>query len=169
LIQKPELGYIPPSVRNRWMSSNNRYRKEFKPTAVPYLLTSLIFLKKLTKAFHEAGVTILLGTDAAEDQPFMLPGFSIHDELQELVSAGLSPFEAIKAGTSNAANLLSPSQEFGTVATGKRADLILVERNPFEDVANIKRRVGVMLRGRWMPEEELKSRLADLRAAYAGN
>lgn len=168
LIDKPELGYIPPTVRNQWMSPNNRYKKEFKPAAVPYLLTSLTFLKKLTKAFHEAGVGIVLGSDAAEDQPFMLPGFSIHDELQELVSAGFSPFEAIQAGTSNAARLLSPSEEFGSVAAGKRADLILVERNPLEDVANIKRRVGVMLRGRWMAEEELKGRLAELRAAYAG-
>ena len=168
LTRRPELAYVPPPVRSQWASPNNRYKKAFKPAAVPYLLKSLSFLKEMTKALHEAGVSILLGTDASEDQPFMLPGFSIHDELQELVSAGLTPFEAVKAGTSNAARLLSPSEQFGTVSTGKRADLILVERNPLEDVANITRRAGVMVRGQWMPERELQSRLAKLRAEYGG-
>ena len=168
LTRKPELGYIPPSVRSQWLSPNNRYRKVFKPAAVPYLLTSLSFLRELTRAFHDAGVEILLGTDASDDQPFMIPGFSIHDELQELVSAGLTPFEAIKAGTIAAARLLRRSEQFGTISAGKRADLILVEGNPLEDVGNIKRRAGVMVRGRWMPEGELKSRLAKLRAEYGG-
>ena len=168
LTGKPELAYIPPPVRSQWESPNNRYRKDFKPAAVPYLTRSLSFLRKLTKALHEAGVEILLGSDSAEDQPFMLPGFSIHDELQELVSAGLTPFEAIKAGTTNAARVLGRSEQLGIAQAGKRADLILVERNPLEDVANITRRAGVMVRGRWMPEEELKSRLAKLRAEYGG-
>jgi hypothetical protein len=169
LTRKPELGYIPPAVRSQWLSPSNRYRKVFKPAAVPYLLTSLSFLRELTKAFHDAGVEVLLGTDASDDQPFMIPGFSIHDELQELVSAGLTPFEAIKAGTTAAARLLRRSEQLGTVSAGKRADLILVEGNPLEDVGNIKRRAGVMVRGRWMPEGELKSRLAKLRAEYGGS
>ena len=168
LARRPGLGYVPPAVRERWLSPSNRYRKDFKPAAVPHLLRTLEFLRKLTKAFHEAGVKILLGTDAAEDQPFMTPGLSIHDELEELVSAGLTPFEALRAGTSDAARLLSPSEEFGTVAAGKRADLLLLERNPLEDVANLKRRAGVMVRGRWFPEEELRAKLSELKAAYDG-
>ncbi len=113
--------------------------------------------KMFVKALHEAGAGLLLGTDTR-----WLGGFVVNEELRNFVDAGLSPYEAIRTGTSAAAEFLNATDTFGTVAVGLRADLILVEGNPLEDVANVARRVGVMLRGRWLPEEELQQRLDSL-------
>ena len=123
--------------------------------------------RRMVAALHEAGAGILLGTDAA--QAYHIPGFSIHEELAYLVDAGLSPYEAIEAGTRNAALILGKSDEFGTIETGKRADLILLEGNPLEDVGNIQNRAGVMVRGRWLTEEQLQSMLDGLVKSYQPN
>ena len=82
------------------------------------------------------------------------------------MEAGLSPYEAIEAGTRNAAVVLGKSDEFGTVEIGKRADLILLEGNPLLDVSNIQKRAGVMVRGRWLAEERLQSMLDELVESY---
>ncbi len=116
--------------------------------------------REMVQALHEAGAGILLGTDAA--QSYHIPGFSIHEELVMLVEAGLSPYEAIEAGTRNAAEVMGKSGEFGTVETGKRADLILLEADPLADVRNVRQRAGVMLRGRWLAEDQLQAMLNGL-------
>jgi imidazolonepropionase-like amidohydrolase len=122
------------------------------------------FRRKLVGLLHHAGAHILLGTDTPN--PFVVPGFSIHEELQNLVDAGLSPYEAIRAGTKDAAEFLGASNEFGVVEVGKRADLILVEANPLESVRNVSRRAGVMVRGRWFAEAELLRMLEGQVASY---
>lgn len=91
----------------------------------------------------------------------------MHDELGDLVRAGLTPYEAIRAATANAAEFLGAADDAGTVAVGKRADLIMVEGDPLKDVANAARRGGVMIRGQWLPEAELRKMLDDLAASYA--
>jgi len=120
--------------------------------------------QKLTKALHDAGAHILLGTDTPN--PFVVQGFSIHNELRNLVQAGLTPYEAIKAGTADAAQFLNATQEFGTIEVGKRADLILLEGNPLEDVSNISRRLGIMVRGRWSSQVQLQNMLDELVTTY---
>jgi imidazolonepropionase-like amidohydrolase len=115
---------------------------------------------EMVMALHEAGAGILLGTDAA--QSYHIPGFSIHEELALLVEAGLSPYEALEAGTRNAAMVLGKSDEFGTIESGKRADLILLEANPLTDVVNVQKRAGVMLRGRWLAEGQMQTLLEGL-------
>ena len=79
---------------------------------------------RIVKALHDAGVALLLGSDSGN--PFLLPGYPIHDELQLLVEAGLTPYQAIRAGTRNAAIFLGDLAQLGTIEVGKRADLILV-------------------------------------------
>jgi len=123
--------------------------------------------RQMVAALHKAGAGILLGTDAA--QAYHIPGFAIHEELAYLVEAGLSPYEAIEAGTRNAALAMGKADEFGTVEAGKRADLILLESNPLFDVSNIQKRAGVMVRGRWLGEEQLLSILDELVESYKPN
>ena len=123
--------------------------------------------RQMVGALHEAEAGILLGTDAA--QPYHIPGFSIHEELEMLVEAGLSPYEALEAGTRNAAAALGKQAEFGTIEVGKRADLILVNSNPLEDVSSLQERSGVMLRGRWLPEDEIETMLAGIEQSYRPN
>jgi len=120
--------------------------------------------RRMVAALHETGAGILLGTDAA--QAYHIPGFAVHEELAYLVEAGLSPYEALEAGTLNAALAMDKSDEFGTVEVGKRADLLLLEANPLENVSNVQKRVGVMVRGRWLTEDQLQSMLDGLVESY---
>jgi hypothetical protein len=166
LVNRPELRYISPQVRNQWVS-NNSYRKRFTEKDLAFLDQSMAFLRKLARGLHDSGVLTLLGTDTSEDQPCVLPGFSLHEELRELVDAGLTPYEALRAGTTNAAEILNASREIGTVATGKRADLLLLNGNPLQDIGAANHRAGVMLRGRWLPQTELDKMLEELAAEYA--
>jgi len=116
-------------------------------------------------ALHRAGVPILLGTDAP--QVFSVPGFSIHREMAMMVEAGMTPFEVLQSGTRNVATYFGTSAESGTVEIGKRADLILLDANPLASAANVQRRAGVMVHGRWLPESEIQRGLAALAAQYA--
>jgi len=122
------------------------------PAAEPFALA-------LVRVLHAKGAGLLLGTDAYKRN--VLPGFSLLEELRYFVKAGLSPYEAIKAGTSDAARFLNQENEFGTVAVGRRADLILLSANPLDDVGNVTKRTGVMVRGQWLSEDKLQRRLRD--------
>jgi imidazolonepropionase-like amidohydrolase len=118
----------------------------------------------IVHVLRERGALLLLGTDAPK--PTVLPGFSLRAELQSFVQAGLTPYQALRAGTSDAAIFLHQEAEFGTVGSGLRADLLLLKANPLERVDNIDKRVGVMVAGRWFSETELQRRLLALRDSY---
>lgn len=83
----------------------------------------------------------MAGTDASA--PGMVPGFSLHDELGYLVGAGLSPYQALRTATVNPARFLDTADDSGTVTPGSRADLVLLEANPLDDIANTRRVAGV--------------------------
>lgn len=112
---------------------------------------------QILKALHDAGARLLVGTDTPH--PFVMPGFSVHEELGNFVAVGLSPYEAVKAATSDAAEFMGVPGEFGTIKPGARADLVLVAGNPLDDINNTKRIVGVMVRGHWLPRHELQREL----------
>ena len=86
-------------------------------------------------------------------------GLGLHRELTALVAAGLTPYQALETGTRNVAIFLNTEDRTGTVEVGKRADLLLVDANPLEDVANAQRITGVMLNGRWLPREQIEALL----------
>jgi imidazolonepropionase-like amidohydrolase len=142
------MKYVPPGLKHLW---------RMKRTEVPDQSRKMSHKKRLTKALHDAGAGILLGTDTPA--PYRVSGFSLHQELRILVDAGLRPYEAIKAGTRDAAECLGELDEFGTISAGLRADLILIEDNPLEDVGSAARLNGVMARGRWFPQSELQAML----------
>jgi imidazolonepropionase-like amidohydrolase len=111
----------------------------------------------LLKALSDGGVTILMGTDSP--QIFSVPGFSLHREMQAMARAGMSPYEILVSGTRNVGEYFQREDSFGTIAVSKRADLILLNSNPLEDVENVADRAGVMVRGRWMAEEAIQAEL----------
>ena len=120
----------------------------------------LALRRKILKALHAGGVPIVLGSDSP--QLFNAPGFSLTRELAAYVKAGLTPYQALATGTVNVARFLGNQAEAGTIAVGKRADLILLGASPLQDIHNIARKEGVMVAGRWLPKEEIDRRLADL-------
>jgi imidazolonepropionase-like amidohydrolase len=103
----------------------------------------------MIRALFDAGARLIAGTDSGIG--LSVPGASIHDELAGLVAAGLPPYEAIRAATSGAAEFLEESDEIGTVAVGHRADLLVVDGNPLEDVSALRSIEAVVLRGAWFP------------------
>ena len=107
---------------------------------------------------HEGNVLLLLGTDSGTGGMGIVPGYSIHDELRILVENGFSPYEAIATGTVNAAIVverMNGEGNFGTIEVGKRADLILINDNPLENMTIIQEPLGVMAAGKWYPKDIL--------------
>lgn len=109
------------------------------------------------RALHAAGAGLLAGSDAFK--PNVVPGFALHEELDYFVQAGLTPYEAIRAATSDPARFLRREGEFGSIRTGARADLLLLGANPLDDIHNLVKRVGVMVRGKWFEEAYLQQQL----------
>lgn len=163
LLATPEMKYLAPWVRESWGEDVNPYKLRLG-TQGAALTKSLAFQKKLAKELHRVGVRIMTGTDAMN--PGVVPGFSEHEELRHLIDIGFTPFEAIRAATRYPGEFLTKTGEFGTVAKGKRADLLLLDGNPLQDIGRISRPLGVMARGRWMPQAELQSMLAEVPAGY---
>jgi len=113
---------------------------------------------------HRAGVSFLTGTDAIA-QSYVFPGFSVHEELELLVTAGLTPLEALQTATRNPAEFLGLLDSLGTVENGKIADMVLLEANPLDDIRNTRRIVGVVLHGRYVPKSELQNMLSSAEVA----
>ena len=159
ILARPEMKYLPSVVRFGW-ANNNPYTQRFGPDKAPGIFARHALLKKLTKAFDSAGVKLLVGTDGFNTG--VVPGWSAHDELQELVDAGLSPYRALRAGTANASAFLDASPCIGQVRAGCVADLLMLDANPLSNIANTRRIAGVMLRGRWLSRQELDRLLESL-------
>lgn len=160
LFRRPEMELADPSLAGWWET----YRRPAPARARDRRERFLELQRRLTRALHEAGVPILAGTDAP--YPLLVPGFSLLDELEALTLAGLSPFEALAAATVNASECLAMGDRFGVVAPGARADLVLLDGNPLEDLSTLRRPRGLVLRGRWIPTDELWSLVESVRAAY---
>jgi imidazolonepropionase-like amidohydrolase len=162
-LTRPEMRYALPAARVDTRSQG--FMKNF--TEADYLAAQrgIAVQQRFVKALHDAGARLLLGTDTANGGSGDPGGFAVHDELRLLVEAGLSPYEALKTGTHDAAEFLGQLGEWGMVAVGRRADLVLLDANPLADTANASHLVGVMLRGRWLPNTELRSLLDEVAAA----
>jgi imidazolonepropionase-like amidohydrolase len=162
ILARPDMKYLPAAVRVGWGPETNPYTRRFGPEKAPGILARHALLQKLTKSFDSAGVKLLVGTDGLNVG--VVPGFSAHDELQELVEAGLSPYHALRAATANASAFLGSSPCIGQVRAGCVADLLLLEANPLRNIGNTRRINGVMVRGQWLPRQELDRILESLEA-----
>lgn len=162
LAAREELRYVPQAWRATWAQQLSQMRKNALPA--DKRLTTLALRRRILKALQTAGCPIALGTDSP--QIYSVPGFSIHREMSSMAAAGLSPQQILSEGTRQVARYFGAEQEFGSVATGQRADLLLLNANPLSDLANVARRAGVMVNGRWLPETEIRARLERIATAY---
>jgi imidazolonepropionase-like amidohydrolase len=158
LLARPEMRYVSPGTKSAWgPDSPMNYLGRLPDIAVTSAHAAHGPKLRAVRALRDAGAGILLGTDMGN--PFVTAGFAVHEELGYLVEAGLTPFEALRAGTADAARCMDAARDWGTLAIGLRADLLLLDANPLEDVRHAARRAGVVLNGRWFPEAELQAEL----------
>jgi imidazolonepropionase-like amidohydrolase len=154
----PEMRYASPGQLDQWVATK---RKNLQAYSVDQRTRFIALRRRLIKALHDGGTGLLLGSDAP--QTWNVPGFSIHRELATYVAAGLTPYQALATGTRNVAAHTGTLDRTGTIETGKRADLVLLEGNPLQDIRNTSRIAGVMIGGRWLPKAELDKRLQENR------
>ena len=163
-LNRLEMKYLPPETARFWSQSNTRITGRMSPEDFVSLAEGEKVRNRLVKAIHDTGARLLVGTDTPN--AFVIPGYSVIEELQNFVDAGLTPYQAIKAATIDAAEFLEAATEFGTVSMGKRADLLLIANNPLESTANLRKPTGVMVNGRWVAMNELQKQLDALSASY---
>ncbi len=163
MVARPEMRYMSQETVARWAEQKTGFLENELYSAE--LARRFVEVRRqMIKALSDAGAPLLLGSDAP--QIFQVPGFSILHELRLMVASGLTPYEALRAGTYNVALYFDALDEFGTVEEGKAADLVLIEGNPLDDVANVSRAAGVMVRGRWVPADEIATRLEAIAASH---
>jgi imidazolonepropionase-like amidohydrolase len=160
-LAAPEAQYLSPDTWLAW-----EFSEYGKKTA--RLEAKFEFLKKMVRQMADAGVELIAGTDATS-VPGMFPGFSLHEDLAELLGAGLTPFQALSAATREPGQFIARTKggvPFGEVASGYRADLLLSSANPLEDMSTLRHPLGVMANGRWYSQAELATKLDEVRSDY---
>src|SRR5262245_13111360 len=113
---------------------------------------------EVIKSMHELGVAVLSGTDLVN--AYLIPGFSLHDEIEWFARAGLPPFDVLRIATINAATFLGRAGDLGSIAPGRLADLVLLDANPLQDVRNLRRIATVIADGRVYDRAALDAMLA---------
>lgn len=162
----PEVQYMPSEWVQQWVAMKNGLLDNPAGSIMGFAINvpgaaRLVELRRqMVKSLHDGGAKLLVGTDTL--QLFRVPGFAVHHEMTAMAASGLSPYEVLEAATRNVAEYFGEVSEFGTVEPGKRADLLLLEANPLEEVSNASRRAGVMIGGHWLPETEIQDRLRQI-------
>jgi imidazolonepropionase-like amidohydrolase len=156
MAKRPEIRYADPKQVENWTARKKSFT-DFYP--IEQRTQFIALRRKLIKALHDGGVGFLLGSDAP--QVWNVPGFSMHRELGVLVASGLTPYQALVTGTRNVAVYFGTLDRTGTIEKGKQADLVLLEANPLQDIANTSKIAGVTIGGRWLPKSEIERRLND--------
>lgn len=164
MFKSDRMALVEPTMRAFWNPENdariNIYSKEE--------LAGIHALRRLSlnrvKVLHEAGVKLLVGTDVPN--PFIFAGFSVHEEMDLFVEAGVPTYDTIYAATAGPANFFGETGKWGVVAEGARADLVLLSANPLDDITNYRQIEGVMAQGSWHEADALQAMRAKSAKAY---
>jgi hypothetical protein len=161
----PNLRYMDPRLEAFWTPSTNPFTNQFPEERWTSAQAQYRRMVEFVPLLAAAGVPMLAGSDTPN--PWVIPGFGLHDELELLVQAGLTPLQALQSATLNPARFLGRIDDLGTVAMGKLADLLVLESNPLEDITSTRRIRAVVADGRLYRRDELDRMLEDLAASHA--
>jgi imidazolonepropionase-like amidohydrolase len=164
LEARPEIRYVPRKLREQYATAKRGIAQDYGVTA-EFSQRYVDTRRQLIRALHDGGVGMLLGADSP--QIFNVPGFATHRELQAMVAAGLTPYEALRTATAAPAEFFGTRGKFGTIVVGAEADLLLLKSDPLQDIANTQSIEGVMVRGRWLDRAYLDGGLRDIEKRMA--
>jgi hypothetical protein len=149
----PRMKYTPSGLRKVW--EQGRRASLADQTEADFRLRRRLVKSSLAavKDMQRAGVELMARADTTA--PKVFPGFALHEDLFYLVQAGLTPIQALQAATSKPAKFLGRSAEQGTITSGERADLVLLDANPLEDIRNTEKIHAVILNGKFLGRSDL--------------
>jgi imidazolonepropionase-like amidohydrolase len=156
---RPEFRYVPRKLREQYANAKRQIADNPGVTE-DFSRRYIDVRRQLIHALHDGGVGMLLGSDSP--QTYNVPGFATHRELQAIVAAGLTPYEALRTATAAPAEFFGAPGKFGTIVAGADADLVLLKSDPLHDIANTQSIEGVMVRGRWLDRAYLDRGLREI-------
>jgi len=159
-LNDPLLAYVPLALQKEWRPAGAPSQKALADAV--WWERQYENDRKLTGEMHRAGVRLLAGSDSLDR--YVFPGSSLHYELRELVAAGLTPQEALQTAAENPAEFLG-RKDIGMIATGRRADMVLLEADPSVEISNTQKISGEVLAGQFLPRNALDALLERARAA----
>ncbi|TVX93252.1 amidohydrolase family protein [Paenibacillus agilis] len=148
------IKYVAPSIQKQWLAAIKRSQSNNREVMTVNKMMKIN--SDLIRKMNQAGVPIMAGSDTTYMMPNLYYGFSLHEELQLLVEAGLSPLQALQSATINPARFLENEDKQGTVEEGKLADLVLLDANPLDDIRNTTRIHAVVMNGHLIDQTEIK-------------
>ena len=157
-LAQPDIRFYPAKVVEQWSRASKRYLATAAP--VEKREKYIRVRNQIVKAIYDAGGKIMAGSDTPEW--LMLYGHTLHLELIDLRDAGLSNYATLETATRNPAIYLGLLDQTGTIEKGKHADLVLLEANPLDDIANTQKRAGVMIKGKYFTQAELNRWLDEI-------
>jgi imidazolonepropionase-like amidohydrolase len=159
ITTRDELRFVPAAERAEWNARRDSTQRRRMPPALAATRRNVFRAQeKLVATMQRAGVSLMIGTDMAND--WLVPGFSVHDELAAFVESGVSPAEALRAATLTPARYLRATDSLGSVAAGRVADLVLLDADPLADIRNTRRIRAVFTRGRYLDRAALDAVLS---------
>jgi imidazolonepropionase-like amidohydrolase len=162
---QPDFKFYPAKVQQSFINFHKKH-KLFQILAEKRARWVSI-RNKIIKAIYDAGGRIMTGSDTPEF--LWLYGFTMHREMKALSEAGLSNYAVLQAATVNPSMFFGTLEKVGTIEKGKRADLILLDANPLENIEHTEKRSGVMLKGKYYTQIEMNKWLDDIAPKISGS
>ena len=158
-------GLIPPGLKQAWEKRVSSKSANVVEIVDKYGESNFQTIKTIASNLYKADAKLVAGTDAGS-LPLLIPGYALHQELEVLKSIGASSFDVLKMATINAAHAMNMDESFGTIEVGKRADLLLLNVNPLENIKSLDDSAGVMIRGIWLSKMDIEKLKADIKRAF---
>lgn len=151
------LKYIGKGLQRTYEGRVNRVMKD-DAEAIAFRKEAYEKSAAVLPVLQQAGVTILAGTDAGYLNSFTYPGIGLHHELELMVKYGLTPLQTLQASVINGPKFLG-KKEYGSIAAGKKADILLLDANPLINISNTQKIYGVIAKGQWMDQKNITASL----------
>lgn len=158
--KREDFQYVPSVLKDYAWKVRKQYLNRLPPEESR--MKFIAIRNKMIVELWKAGVPLMAGSDSP--QWFTVTGFAIHDEIENLVQAGITPFAALQAATINPATYLGFNKQKGTVTAGKQADLLLLDKNPLTDIKNARTISGIFINGSWYDKSKIDNFLSDAKA-----